>query len=361
MDKARCEIAESLDDVEYQLRSLWGLWFTSWASGRHRVALALAQKFCALAANRSDPNDGLVGERLIGVSQHFLGELTSARHHLEHMLAHYVPPVQMSHIIRFQSDQRVAASTFLGRVLWLQGFAEQALRTAEGSVDDAWASRHAMSLSYVLAHGACPIALWCGDLGLAERYVGMLNDLSTRHSLARWRAFGAAIRACSPSSAATSRMGLRLLRSGFDDLGEVNASFRFLFPRGDGARLGPRRKIGQGLSALEGSIARAGETEERWDIAELLRVKGELLLLQCAPGASVVAEEYFRQALDWARRQGALSWELRAVMSMARLKRGQGQRKQARALLAPVYGRFTEGFDTLDLKEAKALLDELRA
>ncbi len=245
------------------MRALWGLWATNWASGRHRIAFALAQKFCALAASRSDPNDRLVGERLTGVSQHFLGELRSARRHLEHMLAHYVSPVQKSHIIRFQSDQRVTSSTFLGRILWLQGFPDQARRVAQESVNQ----RHAMSLSYVLAHGACPIALWAGDLGLAERYVGILIDLSTRYSRARWRAFGRSHQGVIAIKRGDLPAGLQLLRSGLDELGEVNASFRYFMFLGEMAEaLGRVGQIGEGLSSLEEAIARAGETEERWTL-----------------------------------------------------------------------------------------------
>jgi predicted ATPase/DNA-binding winged helix-turn-helix (wHTH) protein len=354
------EIAESLDDVEYQLRALWGLWATSWASGRHRIALALAEKFCALAASRSDPNDRLVGERLIGVSQQFLGELRSAQHHLEEMLDNYVLPVRKSHIIRFQSDQRLATSAFLGRVLWLQGFPDQALRIAKRSVDEGQVTRHAMSLSYVLAHGACPIALWTGDLGLAEHYVGMLNDLSSRYSLARWGAFGRSHQAVLAIKRGDLPAGLPLLRSGLDELGEVNASFRYFMFMGEMAEaLGRIGQLSEGLSALEEAIARADETDERWSIAELLRIKGKLLLLQGAPGAAATAEDHFRQALDWARRHGALSWELRTATSYAQLLREQGQTADAVALLKPVYDRFAEGFDTADLKAARALLSDL--
>ena len=106
-------------------------------------------------------------------------------------------------------------------------------------------------------------------------------------------------------------------------------------------------------------MPRTDRTEDRWAIAELLRVKGELLLLHGAPGAAT-AEGHFRQALDWARRQGALSWELRATMSLARLWRDQGCPADASALLQPVYDRFTEGFDAIDLQAAKALIDALQ-
>jgi predicted ATPase len=123
--------------------------------------------------------------------------------------------------------------------------------------------------------------------------------------------------------------------------------------------LGRAGQIADGLAAIEEAIVRSERSEERWAIAELLRVKGELLLLQGAPGAAAAAEGQFRQALDGARRQGALSWELRCATSLARLWRDQHRVKEARALLGSVYGRFTEGFATADLREAKSLLREL--
>ena len=125
--------------------------------------------------------------------------------------------------------------------------------------------------------------------------------------------------------------------------------------------LGRAGQNADGLAAIEEAIARSERTEERWAMAELLRVKGELLLLQGAPGAAAAAEDHFRQALDWARRQGALSWELRAATSLARLLRNQGRPADATACLQPIYDRFTEGFGTADLVAAKQLLDDLSA
>jgi predicted ATPase len=123
--------------------------------------------------------------------------------------------------------------------------------------------------------------------------------------------------------------------------------------------LGRTGQIVDGLATIEAALAWTERSEDHWAIAELLRVKGELLLLQGAPSAAAAAEDYCRQALDWAGRQGALSWELRATTSLARLWRDQGRSADALALLGPVYGRFTEGFDTTDLAGAKRLLDEL--
>ena len=108
---------------------------------------------------------------------------------------------------------------------------------------------------------------------------------------------------------------------------------------------------------IDEAIRRAERTRELWEVAELMRIKGELLLIQNAPGAATAAEDHFRQALDLGRRQGALSWELRAATSFARLLRDHGRALAAREALQPVYRRFTEGFDTADLQSANALLD----
>jgi predicted ATPase len=152
--------------------------------------------------------------------------------------------------------------------------------------------------------------------------------------------------------------GLRLLRATFADpatAGSVARLFAFLIS----AASRHAGEIADGLPAIEEAIVRSQLTEERWLNAELLRVKGELLLSRGVPDAAVAAEDHFRRALDWAARQGALSWELRAATSLARLWRDQARDKEARDLLAPVYDRFTEGFATADLRAAKSLIEEM--
>jgi predicted ATPase len=356
------EIAESLDDAEYQLRSLWGLWFLR-SSSRHRTALAMAQRFCSLAANRPDPNDRLIGERMMGVMQYSLGNLPGARRHLEHVLADYDDTSDYRNIIRFQLDLRATARVVLARVLWLQGFPDQAMRAADSSIEDARAANHVISLCLALAQAGCPIALWTGDLAAAEHYARMLLDHATRHALALWHALGSSHRGALVIKRGDIASGLRLLRAGFDELGETNTASRLLmfpFLSEMAEALGRAGQIADGLVTIEEAIARSEHTEERWPIPELLRIKGELLLLQAAPEATAAAEDHFGQALDWACRQGALSWELRAATSLARLLRDQGRAADATALLQPVYDRFTEGFDTADLKTARALLDALQ-
>jgi predicted ATPase len=349
------EIAESLGDAEYQLRSLWGLWSFHTGSGRHQVALTLAQTFHALAATRSDPNDRLIGDRLIGTSQYYLGDLLSARRHLERVLARDVTPAQKWQIFRFEVDQWAAARVSLARILWLQGSPDQAMRTAESSVAEARATNHAISVGQALALAVCPIALFRGDLAAAEHYAERLLDHSTMHALARWRAWGLSHQGALAIQRGEFSTGLRLLRTGFDEPGttEVPQFFAFLMAE----TLGRTGQIADGLAAIEEAIGRSERSGERWATAEMLRIKGELLLLQSALGAAAAAEAHFRQALDWARRQGALSWELRAAMSLARLLRDQNRSTEAIALLVPIYNRFTEGFETDDLKAAKALID----
>ena len=122
------------------------------------------------------------------------------------------------------------------------------------------------------------------------------------------------------------------------------------------AGLGRAGQIAEGLGVVDKALARSEQTEAGWCLAELLRTKGELLLLERVPIAVETAEKCFHRALDVARDQGALSWELRAATSLARLWRGQQRVNQARKLLGPVYRRFTEGFDTADLVAARTLL-----
>jgi predicted ATPase len=298
---------------------------------------------------------------MIGVTKHYLGDQPSARRHIERALAHHRASDHGARIIPFQIDQRVSAGVFRSRILWLQGFPEQAMRAAESSVEAAQTANHAISLCYALAFAACTIAFWVGDLVAAKHYLGMLLDHSARHALALWRALGRSYRGVLVIKRGDVIAGLGLLRAGLDEFGKDRVAARSLIFLTEMAEaLGRAGKIADGLAVAEGAIERSEQNEGHWAIAELLRVKGELLLLRGAPAAAAAAEDHFRQALGWARRQEALSWELRAAMSLARLLRDQGRPADAMALLQPVYDRFTEGFDTADLKAAKALLDTLQ-
>jgi predicted ATPase/DNA-binding winged helix-turn-helix (wHTH) protein len=178
------EIADSLDDPDYQLRALSGLWFFHSATSQHRTALELAERLCALAARRPDANTRTVGERAVGASLHYLGDQPSARRHIERALTERDTQTHRSHVIRYQIDQGVMATVFFARILWLQGFSDQAMRAAKDSVEDAQTGNHGISLCYALFLAACPIALAVGDLAAAEHYVRILFDQSRRLGLA---------------------------------------------------------------------------------------------------------------------------------------------------------------------------------
>ncbi|MEA2917967.1 MAG: hypothetical protein QOJ15_10048, partial [Bradyrhizobium sp.] len=336
------EIAESLDDADYRLRALWGLFIDCFTSRRYREALAVAERFCPYAAKSTDAADGPIGDRLVGVALLALGDLKGARRHIERMLGRYV--ARKSHIIRFQYDQRLLARSHHSRILWLQGFAEQAIRSVERLVVDARASGHPLSLANALLQSAL-VALLVGDLTLTERYVKALLELSARHALESLvgRCFGSVLLIKRGDIGA----GLELMRTAFAIVPHNAFSMLFSPIRAEMAdALGRDGKAAEGLSIIEEALARSERNEERWCVAELLRIKGELILRDGASQAATAAEEDFLHSLDWARRQGALSWELRTSTSLARLQHDQGRIAEARSLLQPVYDRFSEGFET---------------
>jgi predicted ATPase/DNA-binding winged helix-turn-helix (wHTH) protein len=355
------EIAQTLDDTEYRLRALWGLFPYRIRSGEYRAALALAQTFCSIAANSADPADLLIGDGMTGIVLHHLGDQTSARRHIERQVSRYIAPDRRSHTVRFLFDQRVTGRVFLARILWIQGFPDQAMRISRAILEDTRAIDHTVSLCYALCVAACSVPLFVGDLVAVERSVAMLLDYSAKHVLVFWHAWAHCLEGALFIKRGDVAAGLRLLRTALDEVREgklARPSTIFLSALAEG--LAGVGQVTEGIAAIDEALARSERNEERWYVPELLRVKGELALREDAPDATSVAEDHFRQALHWARRQGALSWELRAAMSLARLWRDQNRTKAAREILAPVYDRFTEGFETTDLKAAEWLLDRLR-
>ena len=356
------DIAEALGDTEYQLRALHGLYFYHFGSGRHGAALQSAQKLHELPMSGSDPSNRLDSERMMGATEHILGDQTSARLHLEDALTHYAVTdsgrdvSRFQDVIRFGTDLRVSVRGILARVLWLQGFPDQAVRTAEMSIEEAQATGHALTLCWALALAACPIALWVGNRVAAAHYAEMLLDHSRKHSLPLLGAFGSRFQRVVTLKDDNSGTGSWLPDSGLDEIAKPDLSFRFLAALSELTEaLARAGRITDALALVEAGIEHSAAG---WLTPELLRVRGELFLLQSSPAAAERAEDLFRQSLDAARRQQALSWELRAATSLARLLRHQGRPTDAIACLQPIYNRFTEGFGTADLIAAKQLLDE---
>jgi predicted ATPase len=354
------EIAERLDDADYQLRALYGLNTVYSIAEQYPVALQWAEKYRALAAKRPDLPEALIGERMVGVAKFFLGDLPAARRHFERVLAHNLHAHDQPHHISYQANTRLTVSQMLARTLWQQGFPDQAMHMAETAVGEAAAIDDVVTMCDALYGGGCIVALWVGDLDRAEQFTRMLLDLSTRFALPRWRAVGRCYECVLAMKRGDTHGGLGLLQAivGQPD-GTLNLSAVRMMFQGDIAEsLGRAGRIDEGLALVETAIKQCEAQGGSWIIAELLRVKGELVLLQGRNASTV--ETYFRRALDWAHRQGAVSWELRAATSLAQLLRDQGRPADALAALQPVYDRFTEGFDTADLKVAKALLGALQ-
>jgi predicted ATPase len=354
------EIADSLDDTDYRLRALSGLWVDRMNDGAVGDAMRLAERLSLLASSSADPIALQIGERTMGFALHFLGDQVNARRHIERMLSGYVPELHNRPIIRFQFDPWITARMRLAVILWLQGYPDQATRTVERCIDDALSINHAVTLCNAFAQGACPIALLTGDLEAAERSVTMLLYRAERSGLCFWHADARCFEGVLLIRRGDVARGLDILRNALDEFSSVTSHTRYDAFLGELAEaLGRLGDVPSGLAALDRALDRTERTEGRWYVAELQRIKGELLLLEGAPGPATAAEGHFRQALDWARRQGALSWELRAATSLARLLSDRGRSADARGRLQPIYDRFTEGFDTADLKAAKALLDAL--
>ena len=360
------EIAQHLGDTEYQLRALRGLFSYHNASGRYRAALPFAQRFHDLAAAGTAATDRLFGERMMGVARHVVGDQTVARRHLERVLTSFAASDLQSdadrsrrdsHIIRFHTDLRVSARMYHARVLWLQGFSEQAVRAAELSIEEAQATGHALSLCTALALAACPIALWVGNLAMAAKYARELLEHSRRHYLPLWNAYGSGFHSVVAIRAGHGETGSPTSGVTLSELPARNITFRFLTGLIELAgALTDAGRIVEGLAVVEAGIE---QSEPGWLTPELLRLKGELLLMQNGSAGAEAAKSLFQQALDQAHRQEMMSWELRAATSLARLLRRQEHPADAIAHLRPVYDRFTEGFGTADLIAAKQLLDEL--
>jgi len=357
------DMAKRLEDVEYQLRALWGVYYYYTGSGRFRTAQPFALEFHSLSLRGSDQNDQMFGKSMVAVAEHYVGDQGRARSQLEQLLKQGalsdrgLDVVRFRDVVRFGMDLGLLVRVFLARVLWLQGFADQAVRMAEQSLQEADATGHAISQCFVLSIASCPIAFWTGDWVVAAKYTARLVDLSRQHALPHWAAFGARFERVLVVKAGGLDGGSRKQTNAQEEMAAPNFSFRSLSGLTLRAEaLGQAGRITEGLAALEAGVE---QFEDGCFSPELIRLKGELTMQQDVPSAAGSAEALLRRALDGAREQGALSWELRAATSLARSLRSQGRRANAIACLRPIYDRFTEGFGTADLIAAKQLLHDL--
>ena len=354
------DLADRIDDKEYRLRALWGLCIDQFNNGEFLKALEFAQRFTKAAEGSADPTDLLLADRLLAVSLHYLGDQNGARRHIDRVDTSLDLLAEKPKI--FPLDLRISTHYFRARILWLQGLADQALRLVEHNIEEGRANGHALTFCSVLGQGACPIAFLAGDFDAAERYGKMLFEHTERQGIRLWRIWAGCFKGMVVAKSGDIDAGLALLRSEIDRAGDARFLPRFLLPLGElAACLGEANQIEKGLAAADETLGRCKARQEQWYVPELLRIKGELMLKDPQHQSASSAEQCFTKALKLAKQQGALFWELRNALSLARLRVGQDQKTDARQILKPLYGAFTEGFQIADVREAKMLLDGLDA
>jgi len=320
------------------------------------VAQRLAEDLLRVSRQHNNSAGLVLGHTCSGRTLVSVGRFASARSHLEQALALYDPIGHSSLPHQVGIDPHVTSQTNLVLVLFCLGFPDQAMAQGSAAVAGARRLAHPPSLALSLGIGTYPLALAGDNLALEER-VNELVSVAAEHGFSLYSAAGTILRGWAMVKNGDVTEGMALLSSG-------SAAYRAagqeawipLFVALQAAACEMAGQIEEGLTLLEEAFQIVERTGERWLEAELHRQKGQLLLRQ---GHSEAAEESYRKALSIAREQEAKLWELRAAVSLAGLRRDQGHRAEARELLAPVYGWFTEGFATPDLREAKALLDDL--
>jgi predicted ATPase len=258
----------------------------------------------------------------------------------------------------FGYDQRIRALVALARALWLRGFSEQALRTAQQAIDEAERRDHPVSVCISLIYAA-PVFLWRGDLERAADFIERLIAYAGRYSLAPYRAVGMALKGELAVTRDQAGSGLILLRNALETLhAERHNILATVFASALAEGLRKTGQFDEALVIINGAVAQAASCGATFDMAELLRINGQILAAMPQPDRTLAAN-CLMQSLAVAREQSALAWELRSATALARLLSENGQRDQARDTLAPVYDRFTEGFETADLRVARLLIHDL--
>jgi predicted ATPase len=286
------------------------------------------------------------------------GDIAESRAYLDRAIAVYDPVVHAPLATRFGQDVGVAALCYRSRALWMLGYPDAALKDVGQAVANARESGQATTLMYTLCHA--PFThICCGNHAIAIAIIDELIRLADEKGAAIWKAIGMLVRGWCLATTAKASDAVHTIESGIAALrstgGSVWMPLHFTYLALAYAELG---QFDDAWRCIDQAVSAAEATKEIWWDAEIHRVAGEIALQSPEPQAAK-AEVCFDRALAVARKQRTKSFELRVTVSMARLWRQQGKREQACNHLASVYGWFTEGFDTLDLKQAKLLLDEL--
>jgi predicted ATPase len=353
--RALCQqVGETLDLVP----ALFGLWRYYLVQSRLHTAREIGDILLRLAQRTHDPTLAVSAHYALGFVWYGLGALPAARLHLEEAIARYTPDLRGAPAFLVGQDPGVGCRCTAALVLWILGYPEQAL----ARLHEAQALAHALAHPYSLAYVRCVTAYldqWCRQVPAMLEQAESAITLSTEQGFPLWKALGIILRGWALAMQGQGEVGLEQVRQGIAAWRSIGAAlhapYYWTLLADVAARLG---HTADGFQALNEAQALIEQHEQRWWEAEVCRLRGVLLLQQpLTPQAE--AETWFQRALDTARRQEAKSLELRAAMSLARLWQQQDRRAEARALLAPLYDWCTEGFDTADLQEARALLEAL--
>jgi predicted ATPase len=355
------ETADILDDQDVRARALAGLAGGSIFRGDYAGARAAAERLGPISRQIGDPAIIRVADRLMGVTLLNIGRPAEAQRHLEGALQSHVPADDPRHSLWYPSDHLAPTRALLARTLWLLGFAEKAYREAEASLEEARATDHKVAFCMASYFSICRIAPMMGDFTVAEQANARLIDSATDLNSLFWRTVGSFLQGKLMVERGEFESGAATLRGALDVCGRTG--WRISFPEFKcslGAALGGLERYDEALVAVNEGLADAAESAggERWYFPELLRVKGDILQRR-DPGSSAAAEDCFNEALIVAREQGALFWEARVAIGLARVRMAQGRQAEARQILAPVHDRFTEGFETTGLKSIRMLLGSL--
>jgi TOMM system kinase/cyclase fusion protein len=323
-----------------------------------QTARELAEQLRRLAQSAQDPVMLVEAYSMLGTTLFNVGEVAPARVQLEQGIALYDPQQHRAHTFLYGgADPGVVCFIYMMPVLWLLGYPDQALTSSHEPFPLAQELSHPFSLAYALDFAALLHQLRQEGQVAQERAEAAMT-LSTEQGFPLWLAIGMILRGGTLAEQGQGTEGMAQMRQGlavFQATGVEAGKPYFLALL---AKAYGRGQAEEGLSVLDEALAAVQKTGERWWEAELYRLKGELVLAASAEDYAE-AEAYFDHAIDIARRQQAKSLELRAAMSLSRLWQQQGKQAQAYDQLAPIYSWFTEGFDTADLQEAKALLKAL--
>ena len=351
------ELCRQVGETPQLFPVLFGLWRFYLVRAEYQTARELAEQCLSLAQRVHDPALLLEAHFALGGSLLWLGEMAPAHAHLEQSMALYVPQEHRALAFRAGIDLEVWGLSHEAFALWSLGSPDQALRQGHKALTLAQALSHPPSLAAVLFYVAF-IHCFRREAHATQERAEAAMALANEQGFPQWLAVGMILRGWALAMQGQGEEGRAQIRqalAAWRAMGAGMAVSHWLVLLAEA--YGQAGQGEEGLRLLAEALAHVDTTGERQFAAEVYWLKGELLLRQAIPDEAQ-AETCLHQALDIARRQQAKSWELRAALSLARLRRQQGKRAEAHGLLAPIYGWFTEGFDTADLQEAKALLDE---